>query len=259
VDVVYLCREGENEELRYSLRSLRNLPHDRVWIFGGAPEWLRGAELVPVDQRASKYRVTTAAMRAACLHPGVSDPFVLMNDDFFVMEPVAELPVLNRGPVDVVAEDYARRIGTSRYLKGMLATRDLLRELGYRRPLSYELHVPLPVHKAEMLEALEVGEAAGIPVLHKRTLYGNLAGLGGETIADVKVCGRRRQTLPAGPWLSTLDATFPSVLPLLARRFPRPSPFEPPPTRIYDVDQNGRRYLARIVMPVSPRSASFDG
>jgi len=49
------------------------------------------------------------------------------------------------------------------------------------------------------------------------------------------------------------------VLPLLARRFPRPSPFEPPPTRIYDVDQNGRRYLARIVMPVSPRSASFDG
>lgn len=252
MDVVYLCREGENEELRYSLRSLRNLPHDRVWVFGGAPEWLRGAELVPVDQHASKYRVTTAAMRAACLHPRVSDPFALMNDDFFVMEPVAGVPALNRGPVDVVAAEYGRRIGASPYLEGMLATRDLLASLGCERPLSYELHVPLPVHKAEMLRALEVGQAAGIPVLHKRTLYGNLAGLGGETIADVKICGRR-QCIPVGPWLSTLDATFPRAHPLLAHRFPRPSPFEPEqPLRIYDVDHLGRRYLARVV-PASPR------
>ena len=252
MDVVYLCREGENEELRYSLRSLRNLPHERAWIFGGAPEWLRGAELVPVDQHASKYRVTSAAMRAACLHPDVSDPFVLMNDDFFIMEPLAEVPALNRGPVDDVAAEYERRVGASPYLEGMLATRDLLHEFGCEDPLSYELHVPLPVRKAEMLEALDVGEAAGIGVLHKRTLYGNLAKLGGATIADVKLC-RRRQAVPKGPWLSTLDATFPAALPVLARRFPKPSPFEPVrPIRVYDVDHLGRRYLARVV-PVSPR------
>jgi hypothetical protein len=253
VDVVYLCREGENEELRYSLRSLRNLPHDRVWIFGGAPEWLGGAELVSVDQHATKYRVTTAARRAACLHPGVSDPFVLMNDDFFIMEPVAEVPALCRGLVDDVVADYAARIEPSPYLDGMLETRDLLRRLGYEHPLSYELHVPLPVHKAAMLRALDVGAEAGIAVLHKRTLYGNLAGLGGSAIADVKLC-RRRQQIPAGPWLSTLDATFADVLPALALRFPRPSPFEPPqPTRVYGVDpMSGRRYLERI-LPASPR------
>lgn len=259
MDVVYLCREGENEELRYSLRSLRNLPHGCVWIFGGAPEWIRGAEVVPTDQHDTKYRVTTRAMRAACEHPGVSDPFVLMNDDFYVMEPVAAVPVLHRGPVDAVIADYLERRGRSGYVDGMVATRDLLAELGCEAPLSYELHVPLPVGKVAMLEALEVGEASGIPVLHKRTLYGNLAGIGGARLPDCKIVSARDGRVASrqrklGPWLSSSDASFAGLAPLLAHRFPRPSPFEPPQAeRVFAVDRNGRRYLERVIQPASPR------
>ena len=40
-DVVYCVKDDpDNEELRYSLRSLKNLPHQKVWIYGGGPKWL---------------------------------------------------------------------------------------------------------------------------------------------------------------------------------------------------------------------------
>lgn len=259
MDVVYLCREGENEELRYSLRSLRNLPHGRVWIFGGAPEWTRGAELVPTDQHDTKYRVTTRAMRAACRHPEVSDPFALFNDDFYVMQPVPEVPVLHRGPVAEVLAYYERRWGgRSGYSAGMRETADLLRRLGYEEPLSYELHVPLPIHKGAMLEALDAGEASGITVLHKRTLYGNLARIGGERASDCKIVSRSdgriagRNVAEVPTWLSSSDASFAGLAPLLQHRFPQPSPFEPPlARRVYARDHNGRRYLERVVLPAS--------
>lgn len=222
VDIVYLCREGENEELRYSLRSLSNVPHGRVWLFGGAPPWYDGT-VVATDQSGAKYRVTTRALRAALDHPEVSDPFVLMNDDFYITEPIHEVPHLHRGPVSEVIEDYKRRRGYSTYLAGMEQTRDLIASLSHHDPLSYELHVPMVIHKALMREALDIG--AHLPVLHKRTLYGNLAGLGGEQIADVKVWSRECP-IPSGPWLSSDDSTLGYLYPLLAYLFPEPSEWE---------------------------------
>jgi hypothetical protein len=229
VDVVYLCRDGENEELRYSLRSLANLPHERVWVFGGAPEWVRGVEFVATDQRDTKYRVTTRALRTACEHPAVSDPFYLFNDDFYVIRPVDEVPVLHRGPVAGVLRQYRERWGgVSQYSKGMAQTLNLLKRLGYPRPLSYELHVPLAVHKAAMLEALDVGAESRIRVLHKRTLYGNLAGIGGEKIGDCKISKREARTPIRGPWLSSSDGTFEGLERFLRSRFREHSPYEPP-------------------------------
>jgi hypothetical protein len=255
VDVVYLCRAGENEELRYSLRSLANLPHERVWIFGGKPEWVTGVELVPTDQRGAKYKVTTRAMRAACEHPDVSDPFILFNDDFYVARPVSEVPVLHRGLVADVLADYRRRWhGLSAYSRGMMQTAELLESLGFAAPLSYELHLPLPVHKRAMIEALDVGAAAGIAVLHKRTLYGNLARLGGERLTDVKITTPRdgrivaRHVARAGSaWLSSGDTTFRELEPFLRHRFPAPSPHEPPQKlRVYATDESGRVFLAHV-------------
>ncbi|MGJ3558831.1 hypothetical protein ACR6C2_07580 [Streptomyces sp. INA 01156] len=60
----------------------------------------------------------------------------------------------------------------------MQETRDLLVDQGCPDPLSYELHVPLPVEKTPMLHALDTGRH--LDVLHKRTAYGNLAEIGGS-------------------------------------------------------------------------------
>ena len=226
-DLVYVCRNGENEELRYSLRSVaRNLPHGRVWIFGGWPAWIEGVKTITTEQAGVRFANTTNAVRLACEHSAVSDPFVLMNDDFFVMQPLDSVPVLNRGPISKVISDYERRhMGGSAYAMGMRHTCDLLVSLGFENPVSYELHVPLLVHKAAMLEALSMGQ--GVKVLHKRSMYGNLARLSGATVPDVKVY-RTGADVPQGPFASCQDNTLPTVLPVLRYLFPLPCAYERP-------------------------------
>lgn len=230
MDLVWVVRRGDdNEELRYSIRSaVKNLPHDRVWIIGYKPVWLDGLAYLPTHQSSTKWRNSTMNVKKACIEPAISDPFVLLNDDFFVMRPVDEVPVLHRGPVDDVIADYEARYngGRGAYTEGMRQTRDLLHRTGYPHPLSYELHVPIIVHKAAMLSALSIGD--GMPVLHKRTAYGNLAGLGGEQTVDCKVTVHNSEWSPDWLYLSTDDASFDQmdVGAHVRACFPDPSPYE---------------------------------
>lgn len=208
-DLVVPVREGAvNQQLRYALRSwAAHLPHGRVWIVGYRPPWLTGVEHIPTMQRGTKYANTTTAVRAACEHPEVSDPFILCNDDFFVMKPIEQVPVLHRGPVREVERYYAARYRNGgSYLRGMRETRDLLVELGHPDPLSYELHVPLTVHKEGMLKALDLGKH--LTVLHKRSMYGNLADLGGKRTQDVKILHRGPRFPKDSAFLSTMPDSF---------------------------------------------------
>lgn len=227
LDLVVPVREGPaNQQLRYALRSwAANLPHGRVWIVGYKPAWLGGVEHIPTRQTGTKYVNTTLAMRAACEHPDVSGTFLYANDDMFVMDPLAEMPVLHRGPVREVEAYYASR-ASGAYLRGMRETRDLLAENGHPDPLSYELHVPLGIRKAGMLRALEAGR--GVSVLHKRTAYGVLNEIGGERIEDVKVLHRSPRFDRSSPFLSTMPDSFAhgEVGRVIRSRFPSPSDYE---------------------------------
>ncbi|NGO66805.1 hypothetical protein [Streptomyces boncukensis] len=208
VDIVVPVRVGAtNPQLRYALRSwAENLPHRHVWLVGHKPPWVRGVKHLPTHQSGTKYQNTTHAVRTACMTAGVSDQFLLCNDDFFVMRPQDQgMPVLHRGPVSAVETYYEGR-ASGRYLRGLRETRDLLVSLGHEDPLSYELHVPLPVEKEAMLKAL--GIAKRLDVVHKRTLYGNLAGIGGDEIRDVKILKRGPKFDRASPFLSTMPDSF---------------------------------------------------
>ncbi|MCM1964835.1 hypothetical protein [Streptomyces sp. G1] len=226
-DLVVPLRESKNnQQLRYALRSwAENLPHGRVWLVGYRPYWTAEVEHIPTVQAGTKYQNTTAAVRAACEHPDVSDRFLLVNDDFFTMRELDEMPVLHRGPVREVERYYASRHSGS-YLTGMRETRALLEGLGHPEPLSYELHVPLTVDKAGMLAALDAGR--GLDVVHKRTLYGNLAGLGGRRIEDVKVMHRGPKFDRGAEFISTMPDAFANgmVGGLIRRRFPRACRYE---------------------------------
>ncbi|MTE20275.1 hypothetical protein F0L17_14385 [Streptomyces sp. TRM43335] len=231
-DIVVPVRElSVNQPLRYALRSwAANLPHRRVWIVGYRPTWAAGVEHIPTVQDGTKYQNTTAAVRAACEHPEVSSTFLLCNDDFFVMDPVEEMPVLHRGPLRQVEAYYATR-GNGKYLRGLRETRDWLTSLGHTDLLSYELHVPLPVEKKAMLAVLDAG--AHLDVLHKRTAYGVINGLGGEQVEDVKVMHRGPNFPRHIPFLSTMPDSFSngSVGTLIRRSFARPCRYERPGSR----------------------------
>ncbi|XVV34948.1 hypothetical protein ACQPXT_13265 [Streptomyces sp. CA-100214] len=229
MDLVVPVRTGAvNRQLRYALRSWSaHLPHRRVWVVGYRPPWVSdGVRYLATPQTGTKYVNTTRAVAAACRNRSVSDPFVLMNDDFFVMQSLPDgVPTLHRGPVREVEAYYATR-GNGSYLRGLRETRNLLVAHGHEDPLSYELHVPLVVHKEGMLHALDLGRR--LDVLHKRTAYGVLAGIGGERAEDVKILWRGPQFPTDGPFLSTMPDAFTNgmVGVHVRRQFARPGPYE---------------------------------
>jgi len=224
MDVVYIVRPGDNnEELRYSLRSLVNVPHDRVWIAGHKPNWVTGVEHIPTEQNSRKWWNARRNLTAAVDHPDMPDQFVLFNDDFFVLDPMDSIPVLHRGPVASTIKYLNMAVGPSAYMRGLVATSQMLTTWGIPDPLCYSLHVPLPIVKDGMRAVLQASEGRK-DRLHLRTLYGNLMAIGGEEIADCKI--NRRNPTPTGPFLSTSDATFAEAQMALYERFPDPSPYE---------------------------------
>lgn len=227
MDVVYVCREGENPELMYSLRTLENVSHGKVWIFGGAPVWIN-PDTVEHRQRmqsGSGYSSTRGHIAAACNTPEVSDPFVLWNDDFFAMYHVGPMPVYHRGSLGAMLERFATT--KTPWEKGLRETASLLEKRGLLEgAMSYDLHMPLVVHKTEMLEALRWAKNIRTDAVHLRTLYGAIADLGGVEHPDPKMM-RRSSPFPRGAWLSSGDDTFRSTVePVLRYLFPDKSDYE---------------------------------
>lgn len=227
MDAVYVCRTGENPELRYSLRTLeKNVDHGAVWIFGDAPAWVDRAsvEVVQNPQKVSPYASTRSHIAKAINDPRVTSPFTLWNDDFYAMRPVNEIVLMNRGPLGKMLTDY--RGPRTPWVRALHDTMRLVSGMGVKEPLFYDLHVPIVVWKDVMEEALKIASRAREDAVHVRTIYGNLLREEGVTIEDPKM-HRRTDKFPTGPWLSSSDGTFRSAVePVLRYLFPDPCPYE---------------------------------
>jgi hypothetical protein len=212
LDVVYIVREGDdNEELRYSLRSIAaNLPHRRVVIAGHKPDWVRGVLHIPTDQASQRTKYAKAMLnwKAAVNDDYLSENFVLFNDDFYVMQPLEELPIYHRGPINNIIDHYNKLGGP--YVANMKRTRKLLKDLGADNLLSYALHIPMVVNKTRYKFLLGGLEAAGYDLdgVQLRSLYGNFWRLGGEYREDVKYGKATDVPNPDSDFLSTLDESF---------------------------------------------------
>lgn len=179
MDILYLLKESNvNEELIYSLRSLVNLPHEQIFFAGGCPKGIKNIIHIPVEQNKDKHQNSTNNLIAACKDERLSNNFILMNDDFFILNPIknpAEELNLNRGEIQEVYQDYTTRyLNETTYMIGMRHTMLLLQNLGIKNPLSFELHIPMILNKDKVLEMFSIKGLESIPVLHKRSLYGNL-------------------------------------------------------------------------------------
>lgn len=224
MDYVYVCRNGKNEELRYSIRSLeKHLPDVNVWVVGGKPDWYTG-KFIPVDISSSdKFVNVKNQYRAITNAPEISENFVLMNDDFFVMEPVEEIRVFHGGLMKDKYESHRRQAGPGKYTEQLADTYNNLINLGYVDPLNYELHVPMPMTKDGLASVIDYPGMV-------RSAYGNKYAIGGDYMDDVKVVSRGWSITSAnGLFLSTLDTTFQQVSNNLLRdMFPDPSSCEHP-------------------------------
>lgn len=188
MDIVYFVKtdpENDSEELRYSFRSLTNLPHGRVFVVGEKPDWATNIEFIPIPQTGTKSENVHANLLAAINSEDISDTFVLMNDDFFIMKPMKNMPDYDFGPLKDVINAYGQRYPeVTEYIERKKMMYAHLLEAGFKDPRSYELHVPMMIDK---LAARRIIANAKGRLYQFRTYYGNYAGLDSTTIKDVKI------------------------------------------------------------------------
>ena len=228
MDIVYLVKDTEtNEELVYSLRTLVNIPHDKVFLVGGCPKEINKENIIhiPTRQTPDKHKNTTLSLQIACLDERISEEFILMNDDFFILKPIhnphTELN-LNRGTIREVLNECSKQNGAyaSSYIIGMRQTMIFLEDLGIKDPLSYELHIPTVMAKNRVLQAFRLPGIRSLRVMHKRSIYGNLFQKGGQKTADVKIRRKDDKINRESKFLSTADDTWPIVKPFIHGLFP---------------------------------------
>lgn len=180
MDLVYICKNGKNEELRYSIRSaVKNLQFDNLWVVGGKPDWYAG-NYIKVPQDKAKYANARKNLAALTDSEQISESFVLMNDDFYIINKVNSIPYMHGGSLKDKLELYKTLSGMTSYVSMLNSTYINLSRNAKKEVLDYELHVPMPMEKEKLKKVLN----------HKdfwRSRYGNTFNVGGIEMQDVKV------------------------------------------------------------------------
>ena len=226
MDYVYICRKGENEELRYSIRSVvKNLPPGKIWVVGYKPNWYTG-NFIPVKDSQYKFDNIKKCMSAIIDNDQVTNDFVSMHDDFFIVKKIDTVPVLYGGLLQDRVSLYKKLSPSSMYTGLLEKTYRRLIKLGIPNPLDYDIHVPMVMNR-EMLK-----QTIDMPYL-ERSNYGNIFNIGGTMSNDVKVYSRGRMSSRSYDFLngesyfiSTEDSSFEKIQPMLQKLFPDPSAYE---------------------------------
>lgn len=235
-DVVYVVRPGDdNEELRYSLRSVaQNAPHRNVWIAGTIPSWVRNVKRLPLVPQPNKFANQRQSLHAVAACPDISDPFVLFNDDMFVMEPISEWRTWN---LDTIEEHWGGPIGNvdkrdNEWLHAVWCTYKWMQEQGHPNPLYYENHTPLLYDKVKLAGVLEEYPADS-PFVVNGTYPICGAGGEGEWGANAKLAFEGVLDVFASlalgmPYLSTEDRSFAeqALGEFIRNNFPDPCKYE---------------------------------
>lgn len=221
--MLYVVRRGErNEELRHSLRSLANLPHDTVHIAGHTSTWVKNVNSIYVSQyglrknEAAKNNLIEGLKRISI------DRVAIFNDDFFVMNPVTELQWVSNGDLERVARVRKSVYPHSRYTKATFATLGLLKEkYGIIEAYNFDTHRPQVFDRELLLDLLQDLED---PLIHWRTIYGNITG-------QTPVFGSNAKNPPefeGRDFLSTNDITWKRqpIGKYVRKAFPDPGKYE---------------------------------
>lgn len=209
MDFVYICKPGDNEELRYSIRSvLYSFPDAKIWVVGGKPNWYSG-NYIFVDQNHHKYANAINNLHAICDSNEIPEEFVLMNDDFFIIKKIDKIDNFYNGFLSTKINKYTQITGSSMYIKKLILTRTRLIEYGIDNPLDYELHIPMAMEKEKLKHII-----LKYPSCLWRSMYGNIYAVGGSQMEDVKIytnkkyAARSNEITEHSIFLSTEDQAF---------------------------------------------------
>ena len=215
MDVLYYIGSGSwhnNDELRYSLRSLEKHCKDigRIFIVGNRPAFLRNVAYIWVEDKfewwQNAFEKTKAAIKA-----GISDEFLLMNDDFFMLSDfkASEYPFYHKGNISLNPQN--------KYQEVIVNTRLVLQSI--RAPFKhYGVHCPMRIIGKKYL-SLE--KYFNTPV-SARCLYGNLfcEGIKTKDNKGLKIKKSKQKCF------SSVEHMGEDVFEELKKMFPKPSLWE---------------------------------
>lgn len=207
LDIVYCLKDSpSHEELRYSLRSLKNIPHNKVWIFGDCPKWIniKNVNHIPaVQNKGNKWANTSYLLGKIVQNENITEDFIWFNDDFFVLNKIEELPYYYDRTLMERVNDFRKfKIWHNGYTNRLMKMSRELKWSG-KNNLNFELHLPI-IFNREKLKKLMIKH----PNIAKRSLYGNHYAENPVARSDVKIY--TLTDMPSDSWdfVSTSDDSF---------------------------------------------------
>lgn len=169
MDIVYVYKHwwGNWLELKYSLRSLVNINHNNVYIVWDKPDWAKNIIHIPVpDDKWSKYLNVLGKYRAICENENISENFVLMNDDMYIMEPITDIPYYIKWTLKEHIEYIKEKHWDTKYCE--VINRVYKK---YKNWLAFTVHCPIIYNKQKLKKLLDTIWDEEISI---RSLYWNM-------------------------------------------------------------------------------------
>lgn len=208
LDIVYVIKDAAyNDELRYSVRSVEKyLPHHTLWFYGGKPCGVHPDKQAILRQKErTKYAKVGNMLRLIAKNDEITDDFVLMNDDFFCLAPVTNLPYYYDEDIHSLVEKIVENFGSiSAYTVRLERTEAMLKEK-HKETKNFELHVPIVLNRKKLLDLY--GDNVDWPYA-TRSSYCNLNGVKGVPMKDNKIVSLNEFPDVSAQFCSTSDRSF---------------------------------------------------
>lgn len=175
-DIVYTLGKGskwQDSELKYSLRSVeRYATHTcGIYIIGKKPDWIQDINYVPFVENSYKEKNILDKILQACKTPGITNPFLFINDDHFFVEStdISKYPNYTDGYLQNAIDNRERK---DEYQAMMIATLNELKRCNLPT-LNYDIHCPMLIDKAKFPEIMSKHNFDIPNHLLIKSLYGN--------------------------------------------------------------------------------------
>lgn len=181
MDVVYPLGTGskwKNNEIRYSLRSLKYINHDKVFIIGDVPNFIHNVIEVKIKDKSTKQESVINKLIKICKREDLSEDFIYMNDDFIFLKK-QEIKTYTNKTLNELANKYDPL--ESQYGVAIRKCREIL--IKAKKPIkNYEIHYPLIINKTKFLKAVKKAQNTTY-----RSIYGNYYELPSIETKDFKI------------------------------------------------------------------------
>lgn len=237
MDVVYLCGNGSvwnNTELKYSLRSLENhYDAEKVFVIGVLPYFLNQSTVNYIEAKDASRNAAINIMdkiKLACQIPELSEKFIFMNDDYFLLKPLAdEIPFYYKQESLLTSIKINQH---NEYAFHLITTVKALNDKNL--PIkNFDTHCPIIYEKSKMLQVINSYDWQGLKHGYvMKSLYCNTLGITGEYMEDLKLSYKRfepqiKRMIHGKNWFSIGDkAINKSLSNVLHELFPNPSKYE---------------------------------